>query len=35
VIVKKALVPSIACYEVCVDENEAGVDVDEVDDEVP
>jgi hypothetical protein len=35
VIVTKALVPSIACDEVHVDENEAGVDVDEVDDEAP
>jgi hypothetical protein len=35
VIVTKALVPSIACDEVRVDENEAGVDADEVDDEVP
>jgi hypothetical protein len=35
VIVTKALVPSITCDEVRVDENETGVDVDEVDDEVP
>jgi hypothetical protein len=35
VIVTKALVPWIACDEVHVDENEAGVDVGEVDDEAP
>jgi hypothetical protein len=35
VIVTKALIPSIACDEVHVDENEDGVDVDEVDDEAP
>jgi hypothetical protein len=35
VIVTKALVPSIARDEVHVHENEAGVDVDEVGDEVP
>jgi hypothetical protein len=35
VIVTKALVPRIACDEVHVDENKAGVDVDEVDDEAP
>jgi ligand-binding sensor protein len=35
VIVTKALVPHIACDEVHVDENEARVDVDEVDDEAP
>jgi hypothetical protein len=35
VIVTRALIPSVACDEVHVDENEAGVDVDEVDDEAP
>jgi hypothetical protein len=35
VIVTTALVLCIACDEVHVDENEAGVDVDEVDDEAP
>jgi hypothetical protein len=35
VIVTKALVLCIACDEVCVDENDAGVDVGEVDDEAP
>jgi hypothetical protein len=35
VIVTKALVPCITCEEVQVDENEAGVDVGEVDDEAP
>jgi hypothetical protein len=35
VIVTKALVPCISCDEVHVDENKAGVDVDEVDVEGP
>jgi hypothetical protein len=35
VIVTKALVLCIACDEVRVDENDAGVDVGEVDDEAP
>jgi hypothetical protein len=35
VIVMKDLVPCIAYDEVHVDENEAGVDVGEVDDETP
>jgi hypothetical protein len=35
VIVTKALVSCIACDEVHVDENEAGVDVGEVDYETP